>query len=341
MRCSHLRELVRPVIAAPMAGGISTAALVAAAGAAGGMGFLAAGYRSVADVAAEVAAVRARWSGPFGVNLFVPGPPVDLPAARRYADRLAPLAHDLGVVLPEPRDDDDAYQAKLTLLLDDPVPAVSFTFGCPDAATVARLRGVGTWTLATVTSAAEAEAAVAAGVDALVAQGPDAGGHRGTWDPLVNPPALPLDDLLAEIRTAVTAPVVASGGLGTVEAIRSVLSSADAVQVGTVLLDADEAGTSLPYRRALRDPRFAETVLTRAFSGRWARGLRNGFTDRFGDHAPAAYPAVNQLTGPLRRAATLAGDPDLLSLWAGTGWRTLPSGPARRILEALVPKVPA
>ncbi|PID53524.1 MAG: 2-nitropropane dioxygenase [Micrococcales bacterium] len=332
-----LRDLTRPVIAAPMAGGISTPKLVRAVESTGGLGFLAAGYKTVDALMSDIDQVHHMGAGLFGVNLFVPDPgPVDLDAARAYRDRLAPLAAGLGVSLPEPDEDDDGFAAKVDALLDAPVPVVSFTFSCPTADVVRRFRQVGTATMATVTSAREAQQAAAAGVDALVAQGPYAGGHRATFDPQTEPPSQPLPELLDAVRAHSGLPLIASGGMGTADDIRRTLRSADAVQLGTAFLDADEAGTSQPYRQALHDPRFGETIVTRAFSGRYARGLRNAFIDRFHAHAPAAYPAVNQLTAPIRAASAAAGDADLLSLWAGTGWSSIRTGPAAGIVEALL-----
>ncbi len=332
-----LRDLTRPVIAAPMAGGISTPELVRAVESTGGLGFLAAGYKTVDALVRDIDQAYQLGAGLFGVNLFVPDPgAVDLDAARAYRDQLAPLAADLGVSLPEPYEDDDQFSAKVDALLDAPVPVVSFTFGCPTADVVRRFRQAGSATVATVTSAHEAQQAAAAGVDALVAQGPDAGGHRATFDPQAEPPSQPLPELLDAVRAHSGLPLIASGGISTADDVRRILRSADAVQLGTAFLDADEAGTSRPYRQALHDPRFGETVVTRAFSGRYARGLRNSFIDRFHAHAPAACPAVNQLTTPIRAASTAAGDAERLSLWAGTGWGSIRTGPAASIVAALL-----
>lgn len=320
-----------------MAGGVSTPELVAAAAAAGGMGFLAAGYKDVDHVVDQVGAVRSLGADVFGVNLFVPDPaPVDLAAAREYRDRLLPLAQRYGLELPEPRDDDDGWDAKVEALLDVAVPVVSFAFGCPPAEVVRRFRAVGTATVATVTSTDEAVQATASGVDVLAVQGPDAGGHRATFDARVEPPSQPLGALLDGIRDVSDVAVSVAGGITTSADVQYWLTRADAVQLGTAFLDADEAGTQPVYRAALRDPRYTKTVLTRAFSGRWARGLRNGFIDSYTGSAPAAYPAVNQLTGALRGAAGRAGDAENLSLWAGTGWRSAPSGPAASIIEELL-----
>lgn len=247
-----------------------------------------------------------------------------------------PLAAHYGIELPTPREDDDAWGAKVALLLDLRVPIVSFAFGCPPAGVVRRFREVGTATVATVTSAAEARRADASNVNVLAVQGPDTGGHRATFDARAEPPTEPLGALFAAVRAASDLPIVVAGGITTAADVHHWLGRADGVQLGTAFLDADEAGTQPAYRAALRDPHYAETALTRACSGRWARGLRNAFIDRFSDAAPAAYPAANQLTSALRGAAGRAGDAENLSLWAGTGWRSAPSGSVASIITALI-----
>lgn len=319
-----------------MAGGPSTPALAAAVSNAGGLGFLAAGYVTAARVAETITAARSLTSGPIGVNLFVPQPCLAGAAQLdRYRQLLAPLGEHYGVEPGHPRPDDDGWTAKLDVVADAAPQAVSFTFGCPEPAVLDRLRGRGVLTMVTVSSREEAARAVAAGADALVVQGPEAGGHRSIFDPGAEPPDEPLLTLLAQTAD-LGVPVVAAGGLGDAVAVRRVRDGgAVAAQVGTALLLCDEAGTSEVYRRALRDERFSETVVTRAFSGRYARSLANAFTDRFSADAPAGYPQVNQMTGPIRAAAAALGDPHAVSLWAGTGWRGIAAGPAAGVVAAL------
>ena len=334
-----------PIVAAPMAGGPTTVALARAVSAAGGLPFLAGGYTAPAALADEVAQLAGD-GAPFGVNLFVPSDAaVDLDAFRAYAAELQPEAEPYGVRLdPEPVTDDDAWGAKLALLLEHPVPFVSFTFDLPPADDVARLRRAGTVVLGTVTTPDEAVAARDAGVDALVVQGPAAGGHSATFDP-----GRPADTLTAaggaaagtaELVAAVVAsaglPVVAAGGVDGPGAVRDLLAAgAQAVAVGTLLLRTDEAGTSPVHRAALADPRFERTVVTRAFTGRPARALENGFTRMHDAAAPVGYPAVHHLTRSLRRAAAAAGDADRVHLWAGTGYRSAAEGPAGDVVRAL------
>ncbi|HEY1575234.1 MAG TPA: nitronate monooxygenase [Pseudonocardiaceae bacterium] len=329
--------VTNPVLAAPMAGGPSTPALVAAAAAAGSLGFLPAGYRTPQAFAEQLAAVRAA-GVPFGVNLFAPNPlPADPAAYRAYAYALRADADRYGIDLPDdPVEDDDHWQAKIDLLLADPAPVTSFTFGVPDAGLVADLRRTGTVVVQTVTSPDEARIAADAGVDVLAVQASAAGGHWGTLTPLRPPATVELADLLAQVRDAVPLPLVAAGGIVSTGDVAAVLrAGATAAMVGTILLLSDESGASAVHRAALVDPARDRTVVTRAFTGRPARALRNTFTDRFADQAPAGYPALHHLTSPLRRAAAAAGDPELVNLWAGTGYRCATSEPAAAILARL------
>ena len=332
-----LAELRTPIVAAPMAGGPSTPALAAAVCRAGGLGFLAAGYKTPDALAEQIEDLRGRTGAPFGVNLFVPQPPPDLAAIAGYREELRSEAERYGVALPEPDPgDDDEWGEKIELLLADPVPVVSFTFGLPSAEVVADLHGVGSYLVATVTSVAEAQAADRLGVDALCVQGPDAGGHSGTHDPDAEPGTTPLLELLGPVGEHNSLPLIAAGGLTTGADIAAALrAGARAVQLGTMYLRTPESGAKPAHRRALADPRFTTTVLTRAFSGRYARGLRNRFIDEHDATAVAGYPLVNQLTQPLRAAAAAQDDPDGLALWAGTGYRNATDTPAETLTAQL------
>jgi NAD(P)H-dependent flavin oxidoreductase YrpB (nitropropane dioxygenase family) len=327
-----------PVIAAPMAGGPTTPGLVLAADSAGSLGFLAGGYLGAEALRGQIAEVRAR-SGRFGVNLFAPNPvPVDPAAYRAYASAIQPEADVYGVDLSEVAvtEDNDDWAAKVDLLLREPVPVVSFTFGIPTARVVAELRAAGTLVVQTVTSAGEAALAQAAGVDLLAVQASAAGGHSGTLTPAHIPPSIPLTELLAEVRASVSTPLLAAGGLATPEAVAEALGAgAQAVMVGTVLLRADESGASSAHKAAVADAARGATLVTRAFTGRPARALRNTFTDRYQDLAPAGYPALHHLTRPIRKAAAAAGDPERINLWAGTGHLRATEEPAAKILTRL------
>ncbi|MDR7326213.1 MULTISPECIES: nitronate monooxygenase [Catenuloplanes] len=320
-------ELSRPVVVAPMAGGPSTVALVVEAARAGGLGFLAAGYKTPDATAREVAAARAA-GVPFGLNIFVPDTtPADADDVAKYRTR---LERDHGPLPEPPLADDDHFAEKLRIAAG--VPYVSFTFGLPPADAVAGLRAAGSTVLITVTTPGEARRALAFGPDALVAQAGTAGGHSGTYDPAGHDGSGTAIELLRDVPR--TVPVVAAGGTGTAADVRALLDAgATAVQAGTAFLLADEAGTRAAHRAALTEGR--ETVVTRAFTGRPARALRNRFTDAYGPYAPLAYPAVHHLTAPIRAAAAARGDAESINLWAGTAHADARPGPAGEILRTL------
>ncbi|AOT58798.1 MULTISPECIES: nitronate monooxygenase [Streptomyces] len=338
---SALTDLCRyPIVQAPMAGGASCPELVAAVSEAGGLGFLAAGYKTADGMYQEVQRVRGLTARPFGVNLFMPQPgQADAAAVDLYRQQLAGEATWYDTPLGDPdRGRDDGYDAKLAILLDDPVPVVSFTFGCPAPETVAALARAGTRTVVTVTSADEARAAQRAGADAVCVQGVEAGGHQGTHrdDPEAGTCGTGLLTLITRIREAVRLPMLAAGGLMRGAQIAAVLAAgAEAAQLGTAFLVCPESGADPLHKRAVTDPLFTHTELTRAFSGRPARGLVNRFVREHGPYAPAAYPEVHHLTSGLRKAAARAQDPQGMALWAGQGHRLARELPAGQLVDVL------
>jgi nitronate monooxygenase len=328
-----------PVLAAPMAGGPTTPALVVSAAETGSLGFLAAGYHSAESFGAQLDAVRATTER-LAVNLFAPHPvPVDRAAYAAYRERLLPLAERYGVELPEqPVENDDWWADKVDVLLAAPPPLVSFTFGLPDPASAAALRRAGSLLAQTVTSADEARLAAEAGLDLVIVQSSAAGAHSGTFTPDQRPAGTPLPLLVAEVRAAVDLPVLAAGGTSGPDDVSAALSAgATAVMVGTALLLATEAGTSAVHRAALTDAAAGEPLVTHAFTGRPARALPNAFLAEHDGYAPLGYPALHYLTSPIRRAAAAAGQADYANLWAGTGYRAARAAPAAEILGALAP----
>jgi nitronate monooxygenase len=327
-----------PIVGAPMAGGPGTPALAAAVSNAGGLGFVPGGYLSAERFAEDIAAARAATTGPLGVNLFVPQPSVaDWVQLDYYAAELEEIAEHYQVEVGHPQyGDDDDWERKLEVVADVRPELVSFTFGVPPPDVIRRLGALGLLVMVTVTSAYEAGVAIAAGADSLVVQGPGAGGHRGTFAPDMEPSNESLHHLLTRIRSAHDVPLVAAGGLGTSREIAAVLHrGAVAAQVGTALLLSDEAGTNSAYRTAMKNPLFGTTVVTRAFSGRYARGLENDFTRMLDNVAPLGYPEVNQMTSPIREAAAAVEDPNGFPLWAGTAFQEAQAGPAADIVAEL------
>jgi len=318
-----------------MAGGPSTPALTAAVCRAGGFGFLAAGYLSARGLNDVITETRTLTDAPFGVNLFLPSSPADPTVIDRYAKALASEAERLGVALGEARWEDDAYVAKLAVIESRDVHLVSFTFGCPATDVVDRLHRYGARVAVTVTSGPEARLAADAGADLLVVQGTEAGGHQGGFVDLA-PNERPLLAILSEIRETTDLEMIGTGGVmaGT-DAALVLRAGAIAVQIGTALLCTPEAGTSDLYRDILLRANFSDTIVTRAYSGRFARGLANRFALEHDRQAPQAYPEVHHLTQPLRAAATGAGDSSVPNFWAGTGWRRTTEQPAANIIRRI------
>ncbi|MER6117846.1 nitronate monooxygenase [Streptomyces sp. NPDC001743] len=344
---SALTDLCRyPIVQAPMAGGTSCPQLVAAVAEAGGLGFLAAGYKTADGMYNEIKQVRGLTGQPFGVNLFMPQPDLADPASVEvYRHQLAGEVSWYETQLGDTDAcGDDGYEAKLAILLEDPVPVVSFTFGCPSRDTLDAFAAAGTYTVVTVTSPEEAQAAQWAGADAVCAQGVEAGGHQSTFrdDPQADGSGAGLLCLVGQVRETVQIPVVAAGGLMRGSQIAAVLAAgADAAQLGTAFLACPESGAHLLHKQALNNPLFVRTTLTRAFSGRPARGLVNRFVREHGPYAPAAYPQVHHLTAALRKAAAKAGDAQGMALWAGQGHRMARELPAGRLVRLLAEEMDA
>ncbi|OHV35326.1 MULTISPECIES: nitronate monooxygenase [Pseudofrankia] len=324
------------IVCAPMAGGPSTPELAAAVGEAGGLGTLAAGYLTVDRFAADIERTRGLTRRPFAVNLFLGGQrargtdaqALDA-AVAAYAERLGPLAARLDVAPGDPgppgvggsagAPDDDDFAAKLDVAVAARPALLSVAFGLPSHEDVARCHGAGIPVAVTVTDERQALAAAARGADALIAQGWEAGGHRGGIDPDDVEGAdgrLALMPLLARVRAAVDVPVLAAGGIADGAGVAAVLAAgAHAAVLGSAFLRTPEAGTSDVHRAALAGGR--RTVVSRAFTGRLARGLDNAFTREHGPVAPAAYPRVHRITAPLRAEGRRRHDPELVNLWAG------------------------
>ena len=321
-----------PIVGAPLGGGPSTASLAAAVSEAGGLGFVAAGYKTAASVQAELDELRRLTSRPVGINLFHPvHEPVDPSAIDAYVERMRLEGERYGVEPGQPQWSDDDWTAKLELLARAGPEVVSFTFGTPDREIVGVLREANRRVWCTVTSVAEAEQASADGVDALVVQGAEAGGHQGSFHDHDDQPQ-PLIELLGSIRRTTSLPLIAAGGIATGRDIARVLAAgATAAQVGSALLLTTEAGTSTPHREALRTGRV--TRLTRAFTGRRARGIVNRFMLEHDAFAPRAYPEIHSVTAPIRAAARESGDPDGINLWAGTAYRQAREASASELVE--------
>jgi nitronate monooxygenase len=266
--------------------------------------------------------------------MFVPGPSLAEPGSiDAYAETLAGEAESYGVELGEPMHDDDGWDEKLALVAEERVPVLSVTFGCPSVAEVEALHAAGCALWVTVTTAAEAVAAQAAGADALVVQGVEAGGHRGSFDETA-PGDVGLLALLQLVREVSDLPLVATGGIATGRGLAAVLAAgATAAQLGTAFMLTPEAATSPAHREALRGA--GPTALTRAFTGRSARGIANRFMREHEADAPQGYPEVHHLTAPVRAAARERGDAEGFHLWAGQAHPLAAELPAGELVQRL------
>lgn len=340
-RVARLTELLGvrlPIVQAPMAGGPDTPALAAAVSGAGGLGSLGCGYLTAAQIEAQAAAVRALSAQPFALNLFIrDDAPDDAAAEARVLPVLQPLRRELG--LPEtlgPAPASDSVDAQLEAVLRVRPRVFSFTFGLPTAAQLARCRERGIVSVGSATTVAEAEALDALGVDVICGQGSEAGGHRGTFLGSFEAALVGTMALVPQIFRRVRAPVLAAGGIMDGDGIRAALAlGAAGVQLGTAFLDCPEAGTAAAHRQALRSPAGRQTVVTRAFSGRPARGIANRMTEAFATLEPAPFPQQQQLTRDLRAAAAKAGRTDLMQLWAGQAAPLVRSLPAAELVATL------
>jgi nitronate monooxygenase len=329
----------RPIIQAPMAGGATTPELVSAVGEAGALGFLGAAYLTPEAIARAAAEVRRRTSRPFGINLFAPLPEPPAGDVSRMLELLASVHASLGLAPPEaPSAPPSTFEAQLDAVLATDAPAFSFTFGLLPDGVIDRLRGRGMVVMGTATTVDEALQLEAAGVDAVVVQGSEAGAHRGTFGGHFEAAMIGTMALVPQVVDAVQVPVVASGGIMDGRGIAAALAlGAAAAQLGTAFLTCPESGIPASHKQAILAGREDATRITRAFSGRPARGIVNPLMDLI-DAEPDAippFPIQNALTRPIRTAAAAQDDAARLSLWAGQGLRMARSLPVADLVAEL------
>jgi nitronate monooxygenase len=330
--------VVLPIIQAPMAGGPDTPALAAAVCNAGALGSLGCAYLSPAKIDAVAAEVRRLTERPFGLNLFVRVAGAEDLAAQ---DRVLPLLREFRRELGLPEESrlgpgPESFEAQLEAVLRARPRVCSFTFGAPTREQVAALQARQIVVVGTATHLDEAEALEALGVDAICAQGAEAGGHRGTFLGRFEEALIGTMALVPQVVKHVRVPVIAAGGIMDGHGISAALKlGASAAQLGTAFLLCSEAGTHAAHREALTCKSARYTTVTRAFSGQPARGIRNRFTDAFERVAVAPFPHQQRLTADIRAAAAAAKRVDLMQLWAGQGAPLLRAMPAATLIETL------
>lgn len=338
-----LRDLgiKHPIIQAPMAGGPSTPELVAAVSNAGGLGSLGSAYSTPEQITSDIKKVRALTDKPFNVNLFAGG---YAPESRVDAGPMLALLAEIHEALHLPPPTLPAwpknpFAEQLQAVLDARPAVFSFTLGIPDAHAMARLKSAGIAAFGTATTVEEGKMLEASGVTAIVAQGAEAGSHRGTFAGSFESAMVPTLKLVESLRSTASTPIIASGGLMDGRDIAQALArGAAAAQLGTAFLTCPEAGTPEAYRRAVLAARADTTVITRAFSGRPARGLLNTFISKLEgkEKIILPFPLQNALTRPMRTAAAQLGDSGYLSLFVGQGVMRARAMPAAELIQRLV-----
>ena len=342
-------QMQHPMIQAPLAGGGDTPELVAAVSNAGALGFIGGAYLTPQQIADAGRAVRAMTKRPFGINLFAPTAPPDLPASREAAiSRIAPYFSELGLPSPSIPSSKPSYgfEEQFAAALEAGASVFSFTFGIlPDVA-IEAAKKAGMYLMGTATTVDEAIELEKAGVDAIVAQGSEAGGHRGTFRGDFTLGMIGTISLVPQIVDAVQVPVIASGGIMDGRGIVATFAlGAAAVQMGTAFLTCHESGIPEAYKEAILHAHEDQTRLTRAFSGRPARGIVNRFMSEVEPAGSAdailPFPLQNSLTRPLRVAAAKQGRPEFLSLWAGQGTRLARRQSAAELIARLAREMEA
>lgn len=334
-------DIEYPIVQAPMAGGFTTPELIAAVSNAGGLGSLGAAYMSPEQIAQTIANIRKLTSRPFNVNLFAGGY-----AWESHADpepilsMLGEIHESLGLTPPLlPPISKDPFDDQLEVILETRPPVFSFTFGVPNEDSLRRLRAAGITVMGTATTVEEAQYLEGKGIDAVVAQGLEAGGHRGTFLRSFETSMVPTMTLVRQIVSTVAVPTIASGGLMDGRDITESLKlGASAAQLGTAFMTCPEAGTPLAHKQVMLSTHDDSTVITRAFSGRPARGLTNDFVAmlQHKEDIILPFPIQNTLTRAIRNEATKRGDARFLSLWAGTGVSRTRALPAAELVSHLV-----
>ncbi|WP_432353344.1 NAD(P)H-dependent flavin oxidoreductase [Sporosarcina sp. A2] len=321
-----------PIIQAPMAG-VTTPEFVAACTEAGILGSIGAGYLSAIDTRAAIQRVKMFTPSPFSVNLFVSdNTPYNEEQLRLAYVALQPIGAQLGMPSWKAPMYEPDFHGQIEVVIEEKPTACSFTFGVPNAGYIERLHNAGILLIGTATTVDEAIAVQKSGLDMVVIQGAEAGGHRGSFHPVG--PLILLDDLLAGVRDVVHIPIIAAGGIATSERMNELINNgADAVQIGTALLATEESGASEAYKQTVLNATSDNTVITDVFSGRPARGINNRFITQMSESPIAPYPYQNDLTKHIRKEAAIQNNAEFVSLWAGTAVQHTQSGTVKRIVS--------
>ncbi|AWE07939.1 2-nitropropane dioxygenase [Lysinibacillus sp. 2017] len=325
----------KPIIQAPMAG-ITTPEFVAACSDAGVLGSIGAGYLNGEQTRKFIQDVKKLTNKPFSVNLFIQEEPrIDINVLQNARVALQPIYEELGIPNTQRVISGEVFEGQVQAVIDEQVKIVSFTFGIPEKETIARLKAHNILLIGTSTTVAEALAVEEAGFDAVVVQGNEAGGHRGSFTEPME--LIPTHELVKQVAETVKIPVIATGGIMTSEHVQEMFNlGASMVQIGTVLLTAHECGASNVHKNAILQSEEKATTLTRAFTGKYARGLKNKFTEKLQEAVVAPYPLQHYLTLQIRQESAKQNKPEYLSLWMGENSYLAKAASVQEIVDNLL-----
>ncbi|WP_078576598.1 NAD(P)H-dependent flavin oxidoreductase [Salipaludibacillus agaradhaerens] len=336
-----------PIIQAPMAGGITTPELVSCVSEHGALGSIGAGYMTPQSLRQHIKDVRKRTSNPFSVNVFVPNAfNVSMEEVEASVNQLRPIRKALGVEggnpsLPTPASMKRNFEEQINVILEEKVPICSFTFGVPPKEVVAELKKENVILMGTATTVNEAILLESKGMDMIIIQGSEAGGHRGHFLAERDQSLIGLMSLIPQVSDHVTIPVIAAGGIMDARGLVAArYLGASAVQMGTAFLTCAESGAHPTYKEAILNANEDDIVLTKAFSGKWARGIKNTFIDDMKDYTSVPpFPVQNTLTSAIRKASADQHNPAYMSLWTGQNPRLATDLSAATFIQHLVQEV--
>ena len=337
-------QIKHPIIQAPMAGGVTTTELVTAVSLHGGLGMIGAGYMSPEQLLEQIQEVKEK-TATFGVNLFVPqAVNVDEDKIQKTNEILQPIKDtlqvtDSDVTIATNEERKESFDEQLDVILNENVPVCSFTFGLPDKTVIEKLKAKGIITIGTATTVEEAIHIEQIGIDIVVVQGSEAGGHRGNFLANTEDSLIGLMSLIPQVVDHVGIPVIAAGGIMDGRGlIASLCLGAKAVQMGTAFMLTEESGTQEVHAQAILRAKEDETTLTRAFSGKYARGIRNEFMNRlrgYEENLPP-FPIQNSLTQSIRKGASSKKNAEYMSLWCGQSPRLAKKQTVAKLIEQVV-----
>ncbi|MCM3567773.1 nitronate monooxygenase family protein [Neobacillus mesonae] len=342
---TKLLKIDYPILQAPMAGGVTTPELAAAVSNAGGLGMIGAGYLSPEQLKVQIQNVKALTEKPFGVNLFVPVPySVDEQKVQSSKEMLKQIEAELGIdenssSFSNYEKDTETFQRMVNIVIDEKVPICSFTFGIPSEDIRTKLKKNSSIIIGTATTVQEAIWNEEAGMDAVVVQGSEAGGHRGTFSGEDQQSLIGLMSLIPQSADYISIPIIAAGGIMDGRGLLAAqFLGAQAVQMGTAFLVCEESGANQLHKEAILKAKEDQVVMTKTFSGKMARGVKNRFIEKLHaneDHLPD-YPVQNALTKSIRKAAAQSKNPDYMSLWSGQSPRMASQTTAGQLIENIV-----